>query len=99
MKQPHHDAFTPKQEILERIKNLHKKCGFLDTEYLFMLTLNWLNNCKVPDVYVDILENFYYAFRTPKSFFVEKDFESWDPKIHGPLNYLQSFYVDALIDE
>ena len=35
----------------------------------------------------------------PKSFFVEKDFESEDPKIHGPLNYLQSFYVADLIDE
>ena len=32
-------------------------------------------------------------------FFIEKDFEGWDPKIHGPRNYLQSFYVAALIDE
>ena len=29
----------------------------------------------------------------------EKYFESWDTKIHVPCNYLQSFYVDALIDE
>ena len=34
-----------------------------------------------------------------KIFFVEKYFESWDPKIHGPRNYLQSFYVAALIEE
>ena len=32
-------------------------------------------------------------------FFVEKYFESWDPKIHGPRNCLQSFYVAALIEE
>ena len=32
-------------------------------------------------------------------FVVEKYFETWDPKIHGPRNYLQSFYVAALIDE
>ena len=34
-----------------------------------------------------------------KNVFVEKDFNSWDPKIHGPRNYLQSFYVAALIEE
>ena len=32
-------------------------------------------------------------------FYAEKYFESWDPKIHGPCNYLQSFYVAALIQE
>ena len=37
LKQPHQDAFTPKQEILEIIKRLHMKCGFLDTENLLML--------------------------------------------------------------
>ena len=35
----------------------------------------------------------------PKYFFVDKYFESWDPKIHGPCNYLHTFYVAALIDE
>ena len=32
-------------------------------------------------------------------FFVEKYFDSWDTKIHGHSNYLQSFYVTALIDK
>ena len=32
LEQPHQDAFTPKHENLERIKRLHIKCGFLDTE-------------------------------------------------------------------
>ena len=99
MKQPHHDAFTLKQEILERVKRLHKKCGFLDIEHLLMIPINWLNHREFPDVNVDILENFYNAFRTPTYFFAEKYFESWDPKIHGICNYFQSFYVDALIDK
>ena len=40
---------------------------------------------------VDITRNFYNSYHPQKSFFVEKYFESWDPKIHGPHNYLQSF--------
>ena len=42
LKQPHQDAFTSKQETLEIIKRLHIKCGFLDTEHLFMLPKTWL---------------------------------------------------------
>ena len=26
---------------------------------------------------------------------VEKDFESWDPKIHGPRNYFERFCVNS----
>ena len=48
---------------------------------------------------VEILQNFYNAYRTPKYFFVEKNFESWDPKNHGAHNYLQIFYVADLIDK
>ena len=99
LKQPHQDAFTPKHEILERINWLHIKCGFLDTEHLFMLLINWLNNSKVPDVNVDIVQNFCKAYCSPKYVFVDKYFNSWDPKIHGPRNYLQSFYAAALIDK
>ena len=29
LKQPHHGAFISKQDILEEIKRLHIKCGFL----------------------------------------------------------------------
>ena len=32
-------------------------------------------------------------------FFGHKYFESWNPKIHGPRNYLKSFYVASLIDK
>ena len=48
---------------------------------------------------MDIPENLYDANCTPKQFSVEKYFEIWDPKIHGPRNYLQSFSVVDLIDE
>ena len=64
-----------------------------------MLTINWVNHHAVPDVKVEMLKNYFNAYRTPKYVFVEKDFESWDTKIHGPRNYLQSFCVAALIDK
>ena len=85
--------------MLERIKHLHINYGLLDTEHLFMLPINWLNHCEVPDVNVETLQNFYNAYCTPKSFFAENYFNSWDPKIHGPCYNLHSFYVADLIDK
>ena len=96
-KTTHQGPFTPKQQALERIKRLHIKCGFLDTEHLFMLPKTWLEYIQYEEVDLDISENLYNANCTPKYFFVEKDFKSWDPKIHGPCNHLQGFYVAALI--
>ena len=58
-----------------------------------------INHHKVPDVNVKIVQNFYNAYSSPKYFFVDKYFDSWDPKIHGPCNYLQIFYVTAFIDK
>ena len=52
LKQPHQDASTSKQEILERIKRLHINCGFLDTENLFMLPFKSLNHSEV--LYVNV---------------------------------------------
>ena len=37
LKQPHQYTFTSKKETLEIIKRLNIKCGFLDTEHLFMI--------------------------------------------------------------
>ena len=99
MEKPRQNAFKSKQEILEIIKWLHIKCGLSDTEHLFVLTINWLNYHEVPNVNVEITQNFYTAYCTPKSFFVEKYFDSWDPKIHSPRNYLHIFYVANPIDE
>ena len=70
----------------------------MDTENVLILTIYWLNYREVPYVNVDIVQNLSNAYSTQKSFFVEKDFDSWDPKIDGPCNYLQIFYVDAIID-
>ena len=75
------------------------KCGFLCSEHLFMLPINWLEYQEFAGVNVEITQNFYNAYSTQKYFFVEKYFEGWDPKIQGPCNYLQIFYVAALIKE
>ena len=99
LKQTHQDAFTSKQETIKIIKRLHIKCGFLDTEQLFMLPIKRLKYQEVPYVNVEIAQNFYNTYYIPKSFFVDKDFDIRDPKIHGPCNYLQSFYVAAIIEE
>ena len=64
-----------------------------------MLPINWLNHREVPDVNVDIMQNFYNAYSTPKSFFVDKYFDSWYSNIHGLRNYLHSFYVGSFIDK
>ena len=45
------------------------------------------------------LQKVYIIPTVRQMFFVEKYFESWDPKIHGPCSHLQSFYVASLIDE
>ena len=42
LKKTHQGPFTSKQETLEIIKRLHIKCGFLDSEHLFLLPKNWL---------------------------------------------------------
>ena len=64
MKQPHQDAFTSKQENLERIKRLHIKCGFLDTEQLFVIPKTWLEYQQYVDVHVEITQNFYNTYCT-----------------------------------
>ena len=41
--------------------------------------------------------NFQNACCTPIEFFVEENARNWHPRTHGPRNYLQSFYLAALI--
>ena len=74
------------------------KCGFLDTEHLSMLTINCLTIAKFR-MLMDIMQNVYNAYSTPKSFFNERDFDGWDPKIHNSRDYLQIFHVSTLIDK
>ena len=64
-----------------------------------MLPINWLNHCEVPYVNVEIVQNFYNPYSTPKSFFAEKCCDSWDPKTHSAHNYLHIFNVAAIIDK
>ena len=56
-----------------------------------MIPETWLEYRQYEDVHVAIKQNLYNVYCTPKSFYVEKYFENWDPKIHGPCNDLQSF--------
>ena len=48
---------------------------------------------------MEISKKIYNVNCTPKYCFVGKYFHSWDSKIHIRRNYLQSFYLDALIDK
>ena len=64
-----------------------------------MIPKTWLEYLQYDEVDVEISEILYNPNCTTKTFFVERNFESWYPKIHGPRNYLQSFYVATLIDK
>ena len=77
----------------------YESVGILDTEHFCMLPKTWLEYLQYEEVDVEITENLYNANYTPIIYLFEKDIESWDPKIQGPRNYLQSFYVAALVDE
>ena len=59
----------------------------------------WIYLLKFEKIGDKIHENLQNAYCTPLEFFVEENFENWHPKIHGPCNYLQSFYLDALIQK
>ena len=72
LKQPHQDAFTSKQETLGILKRLHIKCGFLDTEHLFMLPKTWLEYQQYEDVHVAITQHLYNAYCTPQFFLLRK---------------------------
>ena len=66
LKQPHQYSFTPKQANLETIKQLHIKCGFLDTENSFMLPKTCLEYQQYEDVHVVITQILHNAYCTLK---------------------------------
>ena len=68
----------------------------MDTEHLFMITNTWLEHLQYEEVDVEITEILYNATCTPKSFFVEIDSESWNPKIHIHCSYFKSFYISLM---
>ena len=57
----------------------------------------WLCLLQFETIGEEIYENLQNAYCTPLEFFAEKNFDIWDPKIHGPRTYIQSFYLAALI--
>ena len=87
-----------KKEVLEKIKKLYFKCGGdANYEHLYILPSKWIDLLKYEITGDEIYDNLQNAYCTPYEFFVEENFDIWHPKIHGPRNYLQSFYLAALI--
>ena len=56
-----------------------------------MLPNNWLEYQEFADVDAEITKNVYNTYCTPKYCFVEKYFDSCDPKIHVPRHYFRVF--------
>ena len=69
------------------------KCGNEQYEHLYILPSIWLWLLQFETIDEEIYENLQNAYCTPLEFFVEKIFDIWDPEIHSPHNYLQSFYL------
>ena len=89
-----------KKEVLEKINKLYFMCGGKDSiEHLYILPSQWIALLKYEDFSDGIYDNFQNASCTPIKFFVEENFDSWNSKTHGPRNYLQSFYLTALIQK
>ena len=83
---------------LKKIERLHITCGGSDNiEQLYMLPSRWMDLLEYDIIGDKICANFQNACCTPIEFFVEENLGDWHPKTHGPRNYLQSFYLAALI--
>ena len=73
-------------------------CGGDDNiEHLYILPSIWLYLLQFEEIGEEIYEHLQNSYCTPLEFFVEKNFDIWDPKTHGPRNFLQSFYLASLI--
>ena len=100
LKKTHPRPWTSKKNVLKTVKKLYFKCGGdANYENLYILPSKWIYLLKYETIGDEIYENLQNAYCTPLEFFVEKHFDIWDPKIHGPFNYLQSFYLAALIQK
>ena len=73
------------------------KCGNEHYEHLYILHSRWLCLLQCETIGEEIYENLQNAYCTPLEFFVKKKVDIWYPEIHGPSNYLQSFYLDTLV--
>ena len=99
LKKNHAIPWTSKKDVLEIIKTLHLNCGNEQYEHLYILPSRWLWLLQFETIGEEFYENLQNAYCTPLEFFVEKKFNIWDPEIHGPRNYLQSFYLAAFIQK
>ena len=61
------------------------------------MTSRWLSLLKYDKIGDAILEKFQNARCTPIKCFFEENLGHWHPKTHSPCNYLQRFYLAALI--
>ena len=62
-----------------------------------MLPSRWMDLLEYDIIGDKIREMFQNACCTPIEFFVEENLGNWHPRTHGLRNYLQSFYLAALI--
>ena len=86
------------KNLLDTIKKLHFRCNGRDNiEQLYILPSRWLFLHKYEKIGDAIHEKLQNASCSPIQFFVEENLVSWHPKTHGPRNYIQSFYLAALI--
>ena len=86
------------QKKVKKTKKLHIRCDGSDNiEHCYMLSSRWMSLLEYDIIGDAICENFQNACCTPIEFFVEENLGNWHPKTHGPRNYLQSFYLAALI--
>ena len=61
------------------------------------MTSRWLFILKYDKISDAIHETFSFSSCKPIKKIVEENLVSWHPKTHGPRDYLQSFYLAALI--
>ena len=62
-----------------------------------MLPSRWMDLLEYDIIGDKICANFQNACCTPIEFFVEENVGNWHPRTHGHRNYLQIFYLSALI--
>ena len=85
-------------KCLDTIKKLYFRCnGSINIEQKYILPSRWLFLLKFDKIGAAIHEMFQNSSCTPMQFFLEENLDSWYPKTHGPRNYLQIFYLAALI--
>ena len=86
--------------VLDTIKKLYFMCDGNDNiEHSYILPSRWLFLLQYEKIGDAIYIFFQNASCTPIKFFVGENLDSWNPKTHGPRNYLQSFYLAALIQD